>query len=61
MSDKIVIVGGAIMGSFAAWFLRRQGFAGDITVVEKDLTYQFSSTALSAAAILTQFGTPVNI
>ncbi|MBA8841377.1 FAD-binding oxidoreductase [Ochrobactrum sp. RH2CCR150] len=58
---RIVIVGGAIMGSFAAWFLRREGFAGEITVVEKDPTYQFCSTALSAASIRTQFGTPVNI
>ncbi len=61
MSEQVVIVGGAIMGSFAAWFLRREGFAGDITVVEKDPTYRFCSTALSAAAIRTQFGTPVNI
>jgi len=58
---RVVIVGGAIMGSFAAWFLRREGFAGEITVVEKDPTYQFCSTALSAASIRTQFGTPVNI
>lgn len=61
MSEQVVIAGGAIMGSFAAWFLRREGFAGDITVVEKDPTYRFCSTALSAAAIRTQFGTPVNI
>lgn len=65
MSDtamaKVVIVGGAIMGSFAAWFLRREGFTGEITVVEKDPTYRLCSTALSAASIRTQFGTPVNI
>lgn len=59
--ERVVIVGGAIMGSFAAWFLRREGFTGEITVVEKDPTYQFCSTALSAASIRTQFGTPVNI
>ncbi|MGR9459436.1 NAD(P)/FAD-dependent oxidoreductase (plasmid) [Rhizobium leguminosarum] len=58
---KVVIVGGAIMGSFAAWFLRRKGFTGDIIVVEKDPSYRFCSTALSAASIRTQFGTPVNI
>ncbi len=61
MSEKVVIVGGAIMGSFAAWSLRREGYAGEITVIEKDSSYRFSSTALSAAAIRTQFGTPVNI
>lgn len=58
---RIVIIGGAIMGCFTAWSLRQQGFAGPITVVEKDPTYQFSSTALSAASIRTQFGTPLNI
>ncbi len=58
---RVVIAGGAIMGSCAAWFLRREGFTGEITVVEKDPTYRFCSTALSAASIRTQFGTPVNI
>lgn len=61
MSERVVIIGGAIIGSFVAWSLRREGFAGKITVIEKDPTYRFCSTALSAAAIRTQFGTPVNI
>ena len=60
-SARIVIVGGAIMGSFSAWALRQAGHTGLITVVEKDPTYQWSSTALSAASIRTQFGTPTNI
>jgi glycine/D-amino acid oxidase-like deaminating enzyme len=60
-SGRVVIVGGAIMGSFSAWALRQAGFAGTITVVEKDSTYQHSSTALSAASIRTQFGTPTNV
>jgi FAD-dependent oxidoreductase domain-containing protein 1 len=60
-SERVVIVGGAIIGSFSAWSLRKAGFTGLITVVEKDSTYQFSSTALSAASIRTQFGTPTNI
>lgn len=61
MNARVVIIGGGIIGSFAAWSLRQAGFAGEITVVEKDPTYRFCSTALSAAAIRTQFGTPVNI
>ncbi len=63
MSDtgRVVIVGGAIVGSFTAYFLRELGFAGRITVVERDPTYARSSTALSAASIRTQFGCPVNI
>jgi FAD-dependent oxidoreductase domain-containing protein 1 len=60
-SGQVVIVGGAIMGSFSAWALRVAGFAGSITVVEKDPSYRWSSTALSAASIRTQFGTPTNI
>ena len=60
-SGRVVIVGGAIMGSFSAWALRQAGFTGTITVVEQDPSYQFSSTALSAASIRTQFGTPTNI
>ncbi len=59
--SHIAIVGGAVIGSAVAWFLRREGFAGRVTVIEKDPTYQRSSTALSAASIRTQFGTPVNI
>lgn len=58
---RVVIVGGAIMGSFTGWALRQAGFGGSVTVVEKDPTYQWSSTALSAASIRTQFGTPTNI
>ncbi|WP_426036710.1 NAD(P)/FAD-dependent oxidoreductase [Cypionkella sp. TWP1-2-1b2] len=61
IGGHVVILGGAVMGSFSAWFLRKQGFAGRITVVEKDATYAFSSTARSAASIRTQFGTPSNI
>lgn len=64
MAEKpksVVIVGGAIVGSSVAYFLRELGYAGEVTVVERDPTYQRSSTALSAASIRTQFGTPVNI
>lgn len=57
----VAIVGGAIMGSFCAWSLRQAGFRGRVVVIEQDPTYQHSSTALSAASIRTQFGTPVNV
>jgi len=61
MTPHVVIVGGAIIGSFSAWALRQAGFTGQVTVVEPDPSYQQSSTALSAAGIRTQFGTPTNI
>ena len=60
-TDRVVIIGGAIVGSFCAWELRRAGHVGPITVVDKDMTYERSSTALSAASIRTQFGTPTCI
>jgi len=60
-SGRVVIVGGAIIGSFSAWALRQAGFGGAITVVEPDPSYRCASTALSAAGIRTQFGTPGNI
>jgi FAD-dependent oxidoreductase domain-containing protein 1 len=59
--ETIVIVGGAIIGSFVAYFLQEKGFAGKIRVVERDPSYSQSSTALSAASIRTQFGCAVNI
>ncbi len=60
-SETIVIVGGAIVGSFVAYFLREKGFTGKIRVLERDPSYRQSSTALSAASIRTQFGCAVNI
>ena len=58
----VVIVGGAIVGSAVATFLAlRPDWRGRIVVVERDLTYRTSSTALSAASIRLQFSTPLNI
>jgi glycine/D-amino acid oxidase-like deaminating enzyme len=59
--EKVVIVGGAVVGSFVAYFLQEMGFSGQIQIVERDPTYRFSSTALSAASIRTQFGCRVNV
>ena len=58
----VLIVGGAVVGSAAAYFLRAQtGFKGSVLVVEKDFTYKQSATARSAASIRHQFSTPENI
>lgn len=60
-SNSVVIIGGAVIGSFVAYFLRKEGFSGPIRIIERDSSYQFSSTALSASSIRTQFGCPFNI
>jgi FAD-dependent oxidoreductase domain-containing protein 1 len=44
-----------------AYFLREQGYAGPVTVLERDPSYRFSSTALSVSAIRTQFDTPISV
>jgi len=64
MRDRydVVIVGGAVIGSSAAYHLAADpGFDGTILVVERDPTYRTASTALSASSIRTQFSTPVNV
>ncbi len=50
------------MGSSVAWHLTRDpGFAGTVTVIERDPTYARASSALSASSIRQQFSTPLNI
>jgi glycine/D-amino acid oxidase-like deaminating enzyme len=45
-SYDVIIVGGAMYGSSVAWFLAdNPEFDGSILVVEKDPTYEFTSTA----------------
>jgi glycine/D-amino acid oxidase-like deaminating enzyme len=57
----IIIIGGGIMGSSIAYHLANDGFPGRMAVFEKDSTYEFSSTTLSAGGVREQFSTEVNI
>lgn len=58
----VIIVGGAAMGSSTACHLLMDGdFAGQVTVIEQDMTYARSATALSAASIRQQYSTAVNV
>ncbi|MFT4069750.1 NAD(P)/FAD-dependent oxidoreductase [Paraburkholderia sp.] len=61
MSSKVVIVGGGVIGSSIAYFLRLSDPAVGVTVIERDPTYACSSSALSAASIRQQFSTPLSI
>lgn len=57
----VLIIGGGIMGSSIAYHLKKDGFEGTVAVFEKDSTYEFSSTTLSAGGVREQFSTEVNI
>jgi len=58
----VLIVGGAAVGSSAAFFLAAQpDFRGKVLVLEQDFSYEKCATALSAASIRHQFSTPENI
>lgn len=58
----IVIVGGAAIGSSIAYHIAQDpAFSGRVVVIEKDPTYQFSASALSAASIRQQYSSAINI
>jgi glycine/D-amino acid oxidase-like deaminating enzyme len=58
----VVIVGGAMFGSSVAWFLASNpDFDGSILVVEKDLSYEFSSTAHTNSCMRQQFSNEINV
>ena len=57
----VVIVGGAIVGSAVAYFLKRIDPACDVAVVEPDSTYEFASTLRASGGARRQFSCPENI
>jgi glycine/D-amino acid oxidase-like deaminating enzyme len=61
VSSKVVIVGGGVIGSSIAYFLRASDPTVSVTVIERDPTYARASSALSAGSIRQQFSTPLSI
>ena len=51
---RIVVVGGGIMGSCAAYHLALAGAAADVVVVEPDPTYEFAATPRAVGGIRLQ-------
>lgn len=61
-SYDVVIVGGAMYGSSVAWWLAdNPDFNGTILVVEKDPTYEFTSTSHTNSCIRQQFSKKINV
>ena len=56
--SRTIIIGGGIVGSCTAYFLAGHG---DVVVLEKDPSYQYASTTLSAASFRSQFSLPLNV
>jgi glycine/D-amino acid oxidase-like deaminating enzyme len=61
MSQEVVIVGGGVVGSSAAYFILRSDPSTRVTVLERDPSYARASSALSLAGIRQQFSTPVAV
>ncbi|MFY0692578.1 MAG: FAD-binding oxidoreductase [Paracoccaceae bacterium] len=61
-SYDVVIIGGAMMGSSTAWFLSdNPDFNGSVLVVEKDPSYENSSTAHTNSCMRQQFSRELNV
>ena len=61
-SYDVVLVGGAMYGSSVSWFLSNNpDFDGSILVLEKDPTYEFTSTAHTNSCMRQQFSNELNV
>jgi glycine/D-amino acid oxidase-like deaminating enzyme len=61
-SYDVVIVGGAMMGASAAWFLSNdKDFEGKVLVVDRDLRYETTSTLHTNSCMRQQFSGELNV
>ena len=61
MKYDVVIIGGGIIGSAAAYFLARAGNAGNIAVIEPDPSYALATTPQGAGGVRQLFSVRENI
>ncbi len=61
MKYSVVIIGGGILGSAAAFFLGRSGKDVSVAVVEADSTYTHATSPQGAGGVRQQFSQPENI
>lgn len=57
----VVVIGGAVMGASAAFWLTKLNPGMRVLVVEQDASFAKAGTALSVASIRSQFSTDVNV
>ena len=57
----VIIVGGAVTGSAAAYFLRAANAGCRVLVLERDASYRDCATTRSLASLRHQFSTPENV
>ena len=61
-SSDIAIIGGGVIGSAIAWWLKAHfAFPGPVTVIEPDPTYAEGATGRSLGSLRQQFSMPENI
>src|SRR5438445_9410969 len=60
-AQRIVIIGGGIIGSAIAAFLGERQVAEGVLIVERDPSYRRASSALSTSSIRQQFSVPINV
>jgi len=61
MKSDIIIIGGGIMGSAAAYFLGVSGRAGTVSVIKPDPTYSKATTPAGAGGVRRLMCRPENI
>ena len=54
-SADVAIIGGAIVGSATAYFVKQLAPACDVAVIEPDSTYEFASTLRASGGARRQF------
>ena len=61
MKHSVVVIGGGIIGSSAAYFLRKSDRGVTVSVIEADSSYEKATTPMGAGGVRQQFSVVENI
>src|SRR3954464_1071257 len=61
MKTNVLVIGGGAVGASVAYFLKLLEPAVDVTVVERDASYEFASTPRASGGVRRLFSLPENI